>query len=90
MGVYLEKGEPSQEASIDSGFADVDIDTCGCHIWDEHSHCEHLEAFYYAAKCAHECALDKVRATHDVGPQFVWMHLRLALAVVVMKYFTGS
>ena len=61
MGVEAEKADSNQETSTDTGFSDVESDNCGCHIWDEHSHSEHLEAFYTATKCAHECALDKAR-----------------------------
>lgn len=60
MGVDADKSESTEETSADSGYSDADNDSCGCHIWDEHSHSEHLEAFYYAAKCAHECSLEKV------------------------------
>lgn len=67
MGVEADKAESTEETSADSGYSDLDSDSCGCHIWDEHSHSEHLEAFYYAAKCAHECNLEKVSInTHRI------------------------
>ncbi|KAF6019258.1 NPHP3 [Bugula neritina] len=55
-----DKQEVAQETSADLGFSDTSNDSCGCNLWDEHSHSEHLEAFYYAAKCSHECSLDKL------------------------------
>ena len=61
LGIDPDRPAECEETSADSGFCDPDInDACGCNIWDEHSHAEHLEAFYYAAKCAHECGLEKV------------------------------
>lgn len=62
LGADQQQSESDEELSrADSGFSYADDDTCGCTIWDAHSHTEHLEAFHYAARCSGECSLDKVR-----------------------------
>lgn len=71
-----EKSESSDEMSTDAGdtnFPEIQDDSCGCVIWDEQSHSEHMEAFYYAARCSNECALEKVCQFLSV---FVYFHLR--------------